>query len=135
MKYIVVTKAWEYNDEYNVIQENGVTIDPQLYDTRQEAEEIGIKKNILDLFTDWQGGFHSDGFDFKQFGYSDEVSPRLLKHFEEKGYPYDEEDSYEMCLPKNLPQEAVLEAWSHCGLDLFDIIELSEDGRKQGSQI
>jgi hypothetical protein len=126
MKYIVVTKAWEYNDEYNVIQENGVTVDNKLYNTEKEAEEIGIKENILALFTTWDNKFGSENFDFKQFGYSEEVSPRLVRYFEKKGYPNDPDNGYEMCLPAGLSKEEVLEAWSHCGLDLFNIIALQE---------
>ena len=45
MKYIVAERGSEYNDEYYSLNENGYTIVSKLYDSRKEAEEIGMKES------------------------------------------------------------------------------------------
>ena len=68
MKYIVTERGSEYNDEYYSLNENGYTIVSKLYDSRKEAEEIGMKEAILNLFRNKNKVLHSEYFDFKMFG-------------------------------------------------------------------
>lgn len=124
-KYLVVELACEYNDEYNMISDEGYTIKSKLYSSKKEAEELGKKEAIIDLFKDSKGkNFSSDSFDFQAYSYEDDCN-RLKKFMDKKGWKYDDED-YQLCLPKGLSEDDVLEAYSKWDLDLFKIIEVDE---------
>ena len=124
MKYIVTERGSEYNDEYYSLNENGYTIVSKLYDSRKEAEEIGMKEAILNLFRNKNKTLHSEYFDFKMFGEGWSLED-LEEHFREKGYEFDESD-YEMFLPPNLNEEEILEAFNKFDVQLFEIIEIEE---------
>lgn len=132
MKYIVLTRASEYNDEYYNLSENYHLLEnrdgisSKLYNTIEEAKTLGIREAILAEFTNWRGKFNSENFDFKKFGWdSDHYVKNLYKHFKQKGYEFTEND-YTLSLPKDLSIEAVLEAWNCYGRDLFKIVPLEE---------
>lgn len=124
-KYLVVERSCEYNDEYNMISDEGYTVVSRLYSSKQEAKDLGKKEAIINLFKDSKGkNFSSDNFDFQGYSYDDDCD-RLKKFMDKKGWKYDDED-YQLTLPKGLSEEDVLEAYSKWDLDLFDIIEVDE---------
>ncbi len=125
MKYLIVKRGYEYNDEYNVFNEDGYTIESKLYNTKEEAKTLGMKDVILNEFKDWKGNFNSANFDFKQFDYG-EGSERLEEYFKKKKYKFDEDD-YQLFLPKNLSEDEVLEAWKYFDVKLFEIKEIEEN--------
>ncbi len=121
-KYIVVEKSYEYNDEYNEIQEGFSINNKKLYNSKEEAQEAK-KEGILNLFKDYKGNFCSSFFDFKMFNYGE--AEYIQEYFTNKGYPFDEDD-YQLNLPKGLSKEEILEAYDNWDEDLFQIIELND---------
>lgn len=124
MKYLVVEQSYEYNDEYNIIAEEGYTIKSKLYDNLHDATNIGRNEAILGLFKDWKGVFNSGNFDFAGFSYNDKCI-KLKKYFDEKGWEYDK-DNYQLFLPKDLSEDEVIKCYNMWELDLIKIIEVNE---------
>jgi hypothetical protein len=122
-KYLVVEKSCEYNDEYNIIGD-GYTVKSKLYNSKEQAKELGKRQAIIDLFKDYRFKFDSSDFDFQAYSYEDDCK-KLKKFMDEKGWKYDNED-YQLTLPKGLSEDDVVEAYSKWDLDLFDIIEVDE---------
>lgn len=126
-KYLVVEQATEYNDEYNMIQEEGYTIASNLYETKEDARKFGMRKAILKLFIDYKGKFDSSSFDFHGYGEDDECI-KLKDFMVKKGWAKegDFDDNYEVNLPKDLTEDEVIQAYDKWDIDLFQIIEVIE---------
>ena len=110
MKYLIVEKGYEYNDEYNITSDSYSLTDKKLYNSKEEAQ-TGINKWILNQFKDYKGKFNSSNFDFKQFDYADNLG-KIENYFRKNKYPI-QEDDYQLTLPSGLSEEQVLEAWSY----------------------
>lgn len=125
-KYVVVERGYEYNDEYNSFNESeSYSIKSKLYNTENEAKEIGKKEAILSLFKDWKGIFDSSNFDFKSFDQYDNSTLSLEKYFKENNWEFDKE-GYELYLPKDLSEEDVIKAYNKWDEGLFEIIKIEE---------
>lgn len=111
MKYIVVEKAYEYNDEISY-STDGYFVSSKLYNTKEEAEAVARKSNI-----NW-----GKGLNLGEYGY--DIEPEVKEYIESIGGTIN--GNWECIIPETATDEEILQALQLAGEIPHYVISIEE---------
>ena len=122
-KYIVVEVTTDYNDEYYTVQD-GYTLSSKIFSSREKAQEE-LDRQVKSLF------MSDDTLDPSTFNFSDYYlfgNYQLVEYIKKLYRDTPDEEYDDLVLPDFATLEQCLEAYRLSGLNLFQIVEVEEDG-------